>query len=407
MNGSHAYVTRNGRLTRDNVVYLPRLSILRVILLLIVLTTLVVTNPANGLFAREIQNVRQQLGFFPLNSVRKLEWDQMVDNLERQQQPKVKTTKTTKDPSSSYYGEQYYSYLSSVVTTATKDLSSYLTTTLTKDRYTNYGIFVLGRQKTMITQITLTGLLHTVALCRTDSLDEWERELCLWVEDVGFVDNQKQGSLTSFVIQISSCILITAVLFSLCSATYGKVVVHMNPSLQPWFFQWLVSMWSSVDVLDVIRWNWIAKIALTSMERLIRTAPDKNIDKELLFWMSSFFLFVAIGIVATQYASRRLTKQPCNNLDGLFATCLGYTVGLGNQRLRRNFLLRLFVPNHLMTYPTFFWIHAGQLLLMNQYGPLVAVLTGGALGHVFGFVHTDWLLSSSLSTTMKKWWQQF
>lgn len=394
MNGNYAYINGDGRLSRDrNALYLPKISTQRVVLVFVLLSTLLVTNPANGLFAREIQNMRRKLRVFPLSSMQESEWDQMVDSLDP---PK---SKVNEDQSS--YGE-YYSYLSSMVTTATKDtLSSFLTTT--KNAYSNYGIFVLGKKATTI---NLTGLLHTVELCRTDSMEDFEREFCLLVEEVSFQKQQKKGSLAYAMTQFGSWMLITAVLFSFCTKSGSKVMLNVNPIFQPWLLQMIVSIWTSTTVFDVIHWNWIAKSALTSMERLIMATHSVE-NKDLLFILSSIFLLFVVGIALTHYATRRIVPRHFSyNLDGMFAACLAYTVGVGNQR--KNFLLRLF-PNLRLNYPTLFWFRAGQLLLMNQLGPLVAVLIGGALGHAFGMLHAEFLLETSstpIASTWKYYWLQ-
>lgn len=188
--------------------------------------------------------------------------------------------------------------------------------------------------------------------------------------------------------QFVSIVLIGSMLFSFCT--------FRRPPLRATRHQWIdsaISIFHDIRIIDVIRWNGIGYPTLRSMRRVVtppfyttiavRQIPKGFIDAN--FILGCIVLIFGVGVTANFVGTRFKQNERVAGIDSLLAACLGYNVAVGNAFLF-SFL------NARITNTTYFWLEVGHLWLSGQYGTVVAVLTGGTLGHAFGIMHRELFL---------------
>jgi hypothetical protein len=156
-------------------------------------------------------------------------------------------------------------------------------------------------------------------------------------------------------------------------------------------------------IWDLIQANLIVYPALVNIDRLVRTYLVFEGKKWHFFFAFSILVFV-IGGIGNQIGSW-IQRDRVRGMGAAFAACLGYyrATDLSTLSLFR------FVDTP-FTASTLFWLDASMLLLQQRPGHLVAWISGGMAGHMFGHMHRQWLaegVRSKASAALHKTAQSF
>lgn len=165
----------------------------------------------------------------------------------------------------------------------------------------------------------------------------------------------------------------------------------------------LVSVVDEPTIWDLIQANLIVYPALVNIDRLLRTYLVFGGKKWHFFFAFSVLLFV-IGGIGNQIGSW-IQRDRVRGMGAAFAACLGYYRATGMATLS----LFRFVDTP-FTASTIFWLDTSILLLQQRPGHLVAWISGGMAGHMFGRMHRQWLaegVRSNASAALHKTAQSF
>jgi hypothetical protein len=162
-------------------------------------------------------------------------------------------------------------------------------------------------------------------------------------------------------------------------------------------------MTHGVNIIDVVRWNIIGYPALKAMRSLLSSPFYPIINRkefiEVHFVIGCLILIIGLGGTSNYLGNRLKQNERVSGIDALLAACLGYNVAVGKS------LLFTFMSTRI-TNSTYFWLEAVHLFFLGRYGQLIAILTGGTLGHAFGIMHHQWLIEYT-NELLRLDWRRF
>jgi hypothetical protein len=296
---------------------------------------------------------------------------------------------------------------------------------LQSSKITNYGVFAFEHTYTTIRVI---GLSTSEDLCYMYIGGDFFQEGCAFIGKYGREKNWKPeflygaqtphttshpsiasnfchgkglldwNDLPYSTCQLVSMLLVGSMLLSFCA--FGLPV--LRAPAHPWIDS-VLSMTHDISIIDVIRWNLIGYPALKAMRNLLSSPFYPIINRkeftEVHFVIGCLILIVGLGGTANYLGNRLKQNERVSGIDGLLAACLGYNIAIGKS------LLFTFMSTRI-TNVTYFWLEAVHLFVLGRHGLLIALLTGGTLGHAFGIMHYQWLIEYT-NELLRLDWRRF